>query len=45
MLDWLRNLGGTRGFANKVGLPERSLELLGEDLAPLDELENGRLAA
>jgi hypothetical protein len=38
MLDWLKKLGGNKSFENKAGLDARSLQLLAEDFAPLDEL-------
>jgi hypothetical protein len=41
MLDWLKKLSGGKPFENKVGLGDKSLELLAEDFASLDELASG----
>ncbi|HEY2082263.1 MAG TPA: DUF4132 domain-containing protein [Verrucomicrobiae bacterium] len=41
MLDWLKKLGGKKPFENKAGLDDKSLELLHEDFAVLDNLSDG----
>jgi hypothetical protein len=38
MLDWLKKLGASSPYENKAGLDGKSLKLLAEDFAPLDEL-------
>src|SRR5690349_10061773 len=40
MLDWLKKLGGAKGFENKVGFESKAVSLLAEDLSALDKLNS-----